>query len=76
MHMQSVVMADSWRLTRYLDEDEGQMFDLSEEPGEQEDLYRRTEHAAKRQELLERLIRVGFRPYNIPQYRSLADHRR
>jgi len=69
--MQSVVTDDGWRLTRWLDRDAGQMFHLARDPGEQRNLYDDPAHAAKKTELLERLIGVGLRPYNIPQYRGL-----
>ncbi len=71
INIQSVVTDDAWRMTRWLDNDAGQMFDLRENLDEQQNLYADPGHADKRQELLERLIRVGLRPYNLPQYRNL-----
>jgi len=70
--IQSVVTDDGWRLTRYFETDEGQMFDLRDDPDEQQDLYASPAHAAKRQELLERLVKVTARPASIPRYENQA----
>jgi hypothetical protein len=69
--MHSVITSDGWRLTRWLEEDAGQLFHLAEDPYEQQNLYESPEHAAKKTELLERLIKVNLRPYQIPQFRNL-----
>jgi arylsulfatase A-like enzyme len=69
---QSVITDDGWRLTRYTEAGEGQMFDLGHDPDEQHNLYGEPAHAAKRQELLERLVKVTARPFRIPRYRNLA----
>ena len=70
--IQTVVTDDGWRLTRYLDHDQGQMFNLRDDPDEQHNLHEAPEWAAKRRELLERMVAVGVRPYSIPRYRNLA----
>jgi arylsulfatase A-like enzyme len=69
--MHSVITADGWRLTRWLEEEAGQLFHLAEDPDEQQNLYESPEHAEKKIELLERLIKVNLRPYQIPQFRNL-----
>ncbi len=70
-NIQSVITDDGWRLTRWLEDDAGQMFDLRENLDEQQNLYADPGYAYKRQELLERLISVGFRPVHIPRYCNL-----
>jgi arylsulfatase A-like enzyme len=69
--VESVVTDDGWRLTRYLADDRGQMFNLVEDPGEQHNLYDDPAYAAKRQQLLERLVRAMAAPRLVPQYRNL-----
>ncbi|MHB1357234.1 MAG: sulfatase family protein [Anaerolineae bacterium] len=69
--MESVITADGWRLTRFLDEGAGQMFDLRNDPGEQRNLYADPTCSAKRQELLERLVAAMSRPRLVPQYRNM-----
>ena len=71
--LQSVVTDDGWRLTRFLKANEGQMFHLAADPGEQQNLYNDPQYAAKRQELFERLVAVSVRPNSIPRYRNLVD---
>ncbi|MHC4202001.1 MAG: sulfatase family protein [Planctomycetota bacterium] len=70
---QSVVTDDGWRLTRYFEHDQGQMFNLREDPDEQRNLYEDDAHAAKRRELLERLVKIGMRPSRIPRHRNLRE---
>ena len=67
----TIITDDYFRLTRFSDSDEGQMFDLKNDPAEQHNLYNRPEHHAKKLELLERLIKARTRPRTIPQYRNL-----
>jgi arylsulfatase A-like enzyme len=73
---QSVVTDDGWRLTRYLEHDQGQMFHLFDDPDEQRNLYEDGSLGDKRQELLERCIRIESRPYQIPSYRTSNPRRR
>jgi arylsulfatase A-like enzyme len=68
---ESVVTDDGWRLTRYLGDDLGQMFNLAQDPDEQHNLYDDPAYANKRQELLERLVRAMAAPRLVPQYRNL-----
>jgi len=70
--VQSIVTDDGWRLTRYLQHNQGQMFDLSRDPDEQRNRYDDPDAADKKLELLERLVAVSMRPYNLPGYRNLA----
>jgi len=69
--VESVITDDGWRLTRYLGDEKGQMFNLAEDPDEQRNLYDDPAFAAKRQELLERLVRAMAAPRLVPQYRNL-----
>ena len=69
--VESIVTDDGWRLTRYLADDRGQMFNLVEDPDEQCNLYDDPAYAGKRRELLERLVRAMAAPRLVPQYRNL-----
>ena len=69
--VESVITDDRWRLTRFVKSGEAQMFDLGQDPHEQCNLYRAPESAAKRQELLERLLLVAARPHTVPHYRNM-----
>ncbi|MFP4027313.1 MAG: sulfatase [Candidatus Brocadiia bacterium] len=74
--VQSVVTDDWWRLTRYHESNEGQMFNLLEDPKEQNNLYKDPACTDKKLELLERMIAVSMRPYRIPGYRNVVPRRR
>lgn len=67
----SVITADGWRLTRFLDDKKGQMFSLCEDPEEQQNLYDNPAYEKKRVELFERLIDVMARPRRVPHYRNM-----
>ena len=67
----SVVTSEGWRLTRFLDDDKGQMFNLRTDPGEQNNLYDDPAYAHIRQELLERLIYVTALPRRVSHYRNM-----
>jgi arylsulfatase A-like enzyme len=67
----SVITADGWRLTRFVAEGRGQMFDLHADPDEQRNLYEDPAYGAQRQALLERLVEVESRPARMRQYRNL-----
>lgn len=69
--VESVITDDYWRLTRYVEDDAGQMFNLKEDPKELNNLYSNPRYAGKKQELLERLVKITTRPHRIPQYRNL-----
>ena len=68
---ESVITNDGWRLTRFLDDDKGQMINLVEDPDELHNLYMDPAYADKRNELFERLVDVMARPRRLPQYRNL-----
>ncbi|MHB9031679.1 MAG: sulfatase family protein [Anaerolineae bacterium] len=68
--METVVSDDGWRLTRFLGGAPGQLFNLRSDPAEQRNLYTDPAWAAKRLELLERLINVMARPRQIAPYRN------
>ena len=70
-NMESVVTDDAWRLTRFVDENKGQMFDLSRDPGEQDNLYNDPAHLTKRLELFEKLVAVMNRGRRERHYRNL-----
>ncbi len=69
--VRSVISDDGWRLTRFVQEDKGQLFDLNADPAEQVNLYTDEGYVGRRQEMLERLVAVESRPAQLPQYRSL-----
>lgn len=68
--MESLLTDDGWRLTRFLDEGHGQLFDLRADPAEQRDLYDDPAYAGKRLELLERLVEAMARPRRLAHYRN------
>jgi arylsulfatase A-like enzyme len=69
--VRSVISKDGWRLTRFVREGKGQLFDLNVDPREQHNLYPDPAHAARRQAMLELLADVESRPARTPQYRNL-----
>lgn len=69
--VRSVITDDGWRLTRFVAEGRGQMFDLNADPDEQHNRYEEPTCAAQRQALLERLVAVESRPARLVQYRNL-----
>jgi len=69
--VQTVISDDGWRLTRFPDDDKGQLFSLVEDPGEQLNLYDDPAHAEVRQRLLEQLVRAMGRPGHVPHYRNM-----
>lgn len=74
----TLVTDDGWRLTRHADHDQGQLFNLNDDPQERQNLYSDPNYAAKRTELLERLVKQAARPGQVPIYRNLPliDNRR
>ncbi len=69
--VQTVISDDGWRLTRFPEDDRGQLFNLTEDPGEQHDLYDDPAYAEVRGRLLEQLVRALGRPGNVPHYRNM-----
>lgn len=69
--VETVVSDDNWRLSLFHRTGEGQLFDLTADPGEQDNLYHDSRHAMKRAELYERLVSEMARPRNTPDFRSL-----
>ena len=67
----SVVTDDGFRLTMFPTHNEGQMFDLVNDPKEQKNLYYDSNYADKKIELLEKLAIVTQKPTRIPQYRNM-----
>lgn len=70
--VETVITKDKWRLSRFLNYDEGQLFDLQNDPDEQNNLYNNPEFSKKRQELLEKLVKLAARPRNHENYRNFA----
>ncbi len=68
---ESVITDDGWRLTRFLDDNKGQMVNLKADPDEQHNLYADPAYADKRIELFERLINVMAHPRRVPHYRNM-----
>ncbi len=69
--VETVISDDGWRLTRYHQTGEGQLFDLRNDPDEQHNLYGDPEYGEKRVDLLERLVTSMARPRNTPDFRAL-----
>jgi arylsulfatase A-like enzyme len=67
----SVVTDDGWRLTRFVEDDKGQLFDLNSDPQEQKNLYNDPAYAEKRTEMLEKLVTVMNRAQRLRHYRNL-----
>ncbi len=51
----TMVRSDTWKLVHFIDEDEGQLFDLVNDPDELKNLWRSAEHAEQKQALLAEL---------------------
>lgn len=69
--VESVVSADQWRLSRFVDDNYGQLFNLADDPDEQRNLYCDPASAARRQRMLEQLVDVMARPRRIRDYRAM-----
>jgi hypothetical protein len=69
--VQSVVTADGWRLTRFVEDDKGQLFDLNNDPDEQRNLYNDPAYSDKRTGMLEKLVTVMNRVQRLRHYRNL-----
>jgi len=52
----SMVMVDNWKLVHFVDTDEGQLFDLSTDPGERRNRWDDPDFAGKKTELIGRLL--------------------
>ena len=51
----TMVRSKDWKLVHFLDEEEGQLFDLNNDPGEAINLWNEPDHQKTRQELLDNL---------------------
>ncbi len=69
--VQTVISEDSWRLTRFPEDERGQLFNLVEDPDEQRNLYDDPAYSEVRQRLLEQLVRAMGRPGTVPHYRNM-----
>ena len=52
----SMVRDNEWKLVHFIDEDEGQLFDLVNDPDEVNNLWSNPDHAEKKQELIRELL--------------------
>jgi len=69
---ESIITREGWRLTRFNDTGEGQLFNLKEDPDEQHDLYDDPSVIDIKLELLERLIKVRNKVSRVPNYRNIS----
>lgn len=53
--MMTMVRSRDWKLVHYLDQPDGELYDLRADPGEHVNLWGQTQHAAMRRELLDAL---------------------
>jgi len=67
----SIVTDDGWRLTIYDEDGEGQMFNLSQDPREQNDLFPDPARRSKLLELYHRHVRAYMQMGRTVQYRNL-----
>ncbi|MEZ6059219.1 MAG: sulfatase-like hydrolase/transferase [Planctomycetaceae bacterium] len=51
----TMVRSDTWKLVHFIDEDEGQLFDLANDPDEMKNLWRSAQHSVQKQALLAEL---------------------
>ena len=70
--VETVITRDRWRLSRFLNFNEGQLFNLENDPDEQNNLYNIPEFSQKKLELLEKLVKLAARPRNHENYRNFA----
>ncbi len=69
--VQTVISEDGWRLTRFPEDEKGQLFNLVEDPEEQHNRYDDPTYTTVRQRLLEQLVRAMGRPGTVPHYRNM-----
>jgi arylsulfatase len=67
----SVLTDDYWRLSYFVNDGKGMMVNLKEDKQEINNLYYKPEFAAKKVELLERMMKAVSRPFTIPVYRNM-----
>jgi arylsulfatase len=64
--LMTMVRTREWKLVHYLDQSDGELYDLRADPGEHRNLWHHAEHADKKRELLDALLswrsRSGLRP--------------
>ncbi len=69
--VRSIITDDGWRLTVFDEPGHGQMHNLRDDPGEQQNLFHDTAFAGKRAELHHRFSRAYMRPVKTYQFRNL-----
>ncbi len=62
---ETMVRGKGWKLVHFLGEDNGQLFDLTADPDEVDNLWFEPEHAAKKQELLNVILEWRIRSTHI-----------
>ena len=60
-----MVRGNGWKLVHFLGEDNGQLFDLENDPDEINNLWGRSEYDAKKQELLNVILEWRIRSTHI-----------
>lgn len=69
--LRSIITEEGYRLTLYLDEYPGELFDLKKDPKEQVNLYDNPVYAHLKMQLMERHIKAFAKRVTLPQYRNL-----
>ena len=69
--IRGIMTRDKWRLTKYAQKDEGQMYDLTKDPDEQNNLYYQANWASKRAELYEEMTVAYMGGYMTNYYHNL-----
>lgn len=71
--IRSIITDDNWRFTIFDIDNTGEMFDLNNDPNEQQNLFYNQDFIEKKLELYERLTRAFMRKHLVPQYRNLSE---
>lgn len=72
--LQTMVRTRDWKLVHYLDQPDGELYDLHADPGECVNLWSHIEQQAKKQELLDALLSWRSRSAAKPRRTSLITH--
>ncbi len=71
--VRSIITDDSWRLTVFDEEGQGELHNLYEDPDEQRNLFYEPAHQETKLALYQRLVRAYMRPFTTPQFRNLLE---
>ncbi|HBE03017.1 MAG TPA: hypothetical protein DC049_11180 [Spirochaetia bacterium] len=69
--VRGIVTADNWRFTIFDEDNTGEMFNLSKDPCEQNNLFYNPDYTEKKLFLFERLTRAFMQAASVQQYRNL-----